>query len=1061
MDFLQNPFFILNANLQDNGQRIRNLEAERILFQDPVKVKKAAETLMKPLPRLAAEIAWLPVKSSQQAKEICELLKTSEGHIDGLDGLRQVQDLLGGDELLPIAKCNVLAAGLHCLRRYSSDAVTAWTLEIAHASEDIDAEKLREAINADRKIAGFPTAKLPHIQAEIQKQRDHYRQVMTSALDNLSADERVEAMGLLVEPATNDEKPLPRLIDRLVDWYELDAQKLLEVHETKIGELDEKLRLAADENQPDLVLFALVNQLTDAINNWHAVAQPIQINKKIKGLLDEDSRRIAWRVRDLAILLFNDYNKQSLGQQLIALLQSVFADVVEISEVLAKDTEALERITGVRAPKVPNATVKRRERRARQNIEMEVEKLRIAANADQSGSSLGPMVNQFNKSVKKWKSLAQPIKAYNEDYCNVANLVRELALYLWKEHGHLDSARQLLEMLQEEFVKTREIVALIAEDLKALEAPERARMEVQVQVEKLRAAADAKKSDSFLNPMVNQLIQSVKEWKTCAQPIEAYYVDYYHVANLVMELARHFWHEYGKISHARQLMKMLQEVFAEIGEITRLVAEDIKALDAVENARLHIQTQVDILRAAAATKKFDSILGSMVNQLIQSVKEWKALAQPVNAYHSDYYHVANFARELAVDLWKVHGKPDVSRQLFKMLKLEFGEVGKIATLVEEHLDALEAPKREQLNTEAQVKKLRAAADAKKPESILSPMVNQLIQSVKEWKSLAQPIEAYYADCHNIANLVRELALYLWNKHAKPDLSRQLAIMLREEFVQIGEIATLIAEDINALEAPERARLDVQAQAEKLRNAADAKRPDSILTPLVNQLIQSVEAWRTLAKPFKTYYSDYHNVANLVRELALRFRHEHGNLDCSYQLLMMLQEVFSGIDEITNLFARDIKALEAPGPARLVVQENAEKLRAAAEAKNPPSTLVPMVSQLVDSVREWKTLAQPLKAYYLDYHNVANLVRELALQLQKRYSNPNSFHKLTKMLHELFALASEIAAFMREEAMSLDETNEQSGHPITKKRTAPPEGAIEAIVIGILMAFLLAVLAKYF
>ena len=60
MDFLQNPFFILNANPQDNGRRIMDLAAERILFQDPVKVNKAAETLTKPLPRLSAEIAWLP-----------------------------------------------------------------------------------------------------------------------------------------------------------------------------------------------------------------------------------------------------------------------------------------------------------------------------------------------------------------------------------------------------------------------------------------------------------------------------------------------------------------------------------------------------------------------------------------------------------------------------------------------------------------------------------------------------------------------------------------------------------------------------------------------------------------------------------------------------------------------------------------------------------------------------------------------------------------------------------------------------------------------------------------
>ena len=442
MDFLHNPFYILNATPQDKRQRIMQLASERILFQDPIKVNKAAETLTKPLPRLSAEIAWLPLKNSEQAGKICELLKSSDGNSGALGRLRQVQNLLDADELMPIAKCNVLATGLSRLPHHSSDEVAAWILEIAHAAEDIDAEKLREVINANRKVAGFPTAKLPHIEAEIQNLRDHYRQVMTLALENLSADERAEALTRVVEPATDDEKPSPRLIDRLIDWYELDAQKSLAKHETKIGELDEKLRLAADENRPDSVLASLVSQLTDAINNWLAVAQPIQINKKIKGLLDEDSRRVAWRVRDLAIHLFNDYNKLSFCQQLIALLQEAFAEVVEISEVLAKDMSELEKITGVRLPKVPSVTARRREHRARRDIEIQVEKLHAAADAKQPDSILSPMVNQLIQSAKNWKVLAQPIETTsgeNKNHHYVANLVRELALHLWKEHGELDS----------------------------------------------------------------------------------------------------------------------------------------------------------------------------------------------------------------------------------------------------------------------------------------------------------------------------------------------------------------------------------------------------------------------------------------------------------------------------------------------------------------------------------------------------------------------------------------------------------------------------------------------
>ena len=42
--------------------------------------------------------------------------------------------------------------------------------------------------------------------------------------------------------------------------------------------------------------------------------------------------------------------------------------------------------------------------------------------------------------------------------------------------------------------------------------------------------------------------------------------------------------------------------------------------------------------------------------------------------------------------------------------------------------------------EAQDTKLRAMADAKNPDMTLTPIVDQLLESVKEWDTLAQPIQ---------------------------------------------------------------------------------------------------------------------------------------------------------------------------------------------------------------------------------------------------------------------------------------------------------------------------------
>ena len=340
------------------------------------------------------------------------------------------------------------------------------------------------------------------------------------------------------------------------------------------------------------------------------------------------------------------------------------------------------------------------------------------------------------------------------------------------------------------------------------------------------------------------------------------------------------------------------------------------------------------------------------------------------------------------------------------------------------------------------------------------MVNQLIQFVKDWKGLAQPLKAYRSDYDYIANLVRDSALYLWNEHAKPNLSRQLLKMLQEEFAEVDEVASRITQDISALEAPERARSDVQVHAEKLRAAADAKSPTSSLSPMVNQLIQSVKEWKTMAQPFKAYHADYYNVANLVRELALHLWNEHTKPDLARELLKMLQEEFAQLGEFAPLIAENINTLEAPERALLDVQGDAAKLRAAADAEKPDSTLIPMTSQLIQSVKEWKTLAQPFKAYLADYYDVANLVRELALHLRHDRDKPNSSHKFSELLQELFTEVAEIAFLIREEANSLDETNEENVCPVAKEPANPPEGMIEAILIGILMALLLVVLGHY-
>jgi hypothetical protein len=224
--------------------------------------------------------------------------------------------------------------------------VAEWILEISWAFEDLDADELSVIINEERVVSGFPeVSDLSAVEAEIQERRRHYRQVIKSALDNLSPKELVEAVTVAVESATDDgEEHGPIMIADLVDSYEVEAQGFLDKEEGNIKALVEKLRAAVDAERSDSTLAPMVNQLIQVVKNWDTVAQPIQVSTKSRGLDHDASHRVAGLVRGLAIHMFNEHGKLDFSQQLTNMLQEVFAEVGEVAERTAEDADALGEI---------------------------------------------------------------------------------------------------------------------------------------------------------------------------------------------------------------------------------------------------------------------------------------------------------------------------------------------------------------------------------------------------------------------------------------------------------------------------------------------------------------------------------------------------------------------------------------------------------------------------------------------------------------------------------------------------------------------------------------------
>ena len=412
MDLLQNPFHILTASSRDNRRRITELADERSLLLDSSECIEARSNLTNPRKRLSAEVAWLPGIGPKRAGEVLSLLESSP------------TDLLAVDNLSSISRANLLAAGLARLPDHNADDVAEWILEIAWAFEEIDPEELKMIINEERVVSDFPkVSDLSAVEAEIQERRMHYRQVIKSALNNLSPKELVKAVTVAVEWATDGGKEHdPILIADLVDSYEAEAQGFLDKEEGNIKVLVERLRAAVDAERSDYTLAPMVNQLINIVKNWDTVAQPIQVSTMSRGLDHDASHRVAGLVRGLAVYMFNEHGKLDFSQQLTNMLQEVFAEVGEVAERTAEDANALGEIA---------------EQRVLQSVVSKIEELTTQIKADvDSGrpdSYLSQKVSQLCQLILNWE-----IDPEHDASQHAAWIVRDLAIHLFNEHDKLD-----------------------------------------------------------------------------------------------------------------------------------------------------------------------------------------------------------------------------------------------------------------------------------------------------------------------------------------------------------------------------------------------------------------------------------------------------------------------------------------------------------------------------------------------------------------------------------------------------------------------------------------------
>jgi len=108
---------------------------------------------------------------------------------------------------------------------------------------------------------------------------------------------------------------------------------------------------------------------------------------------------------------------------------------------------------------------------------------------------------------------------------------------------------------------------------------------IKVIIDRLLDAVSSKQPDSQSALIMEQLIKTVKNWDAVAQPIQVSAMSRgskhqasVDIGHLLRDLSIRLYNDYGKIEFSMQITNMLQEVFAEVGEIVERATEDAKIL---------------------------------------------------------------------------------------------------------------------------------------------------------------------------------------------------------------------------------------------------------------------------------------------------------------------------------------------------------------------------------------------------------------------------------------------------------------------------------------------------
>ena len=328
-----NPFFILGVTPRDGKDVIAEVFEERTAdgYYEESVLMQTQKNLLTSKARLDAEIGWFPELAPKRAWEMVDILKNMMGPKSADKEKNQKRLLEIVTDLSGVSQANV--AAYICAMQTSNFAALKILVQ---AQKDISVEPLKNAINANRQIAGFPEISNNLVEDALKALKDSYAK---SALHQITAFEHPgNGMTQLVKEYSSGEINEKRFLEIIAERYDAWVIPKLRDFEDKIDHLITKAQKSKKGYKK------IVEDIIVLLREWDEYAQPSQLIFHAKGLDEPRSRKVFDKVRELVLWLANEQQEHPLSLALSKASKEIFSELPSIFNSLNEDIGTLENL---------------------------------------------------------------------------------------------------------------------------------------------------------------------------------------------------------------------------------------------------------------------------------------------------------------------------------------------------------------------------------------------------------------------------------------------------------------------------------------------------------------------------------------------------------------------------------------------------------------------------------------------------------------------------------------------------------------------------------------------